>query len=102
MANVAHAITGQGVFLTEITALFLHSLREKRFVATGRIFCRAAGDGAAPTVACSGAQTPAAPTNETAGAAGDTSRPYKWGLICRGRLNHQPPLEMVFVGAAGD
>ena len=39
---------------------------------------------AAPTVACSGAQTPAAPTNGIAGAAGVTSRPYKWGLICRG------------------
>ena len=60
------------------------ALRKKRFLATGRIFVGADGDGAAPTVACSGAQTPAAPTNETAGAAGDTSRPYKWGLICRG------------------
>jgi hypothetical protein len=37
-----------------------------------------AGDGAAPTVTCSGAQRPAAPTNRTTGAAGDTSRPYKW------------------------
>ena len=47
-------------------------------------FVGAAGDGAAPTVACSGAQTPAAPTNGTAGVPGDTSRPYKWGLICTG------------------
>ena len=54
------------------------TLCEKRFVATGRIFLGAAGDGAAPTVACSGAQTPAAPTNGTAGEAGDMSRPYKW------------------------
>jgi hypothetical protein len=54
------------------------------FLATVRFFCGAAGDGAAPTVMCSGAQTPAAPTNGTVGAAGDTSRPYKWGLICRG------------------
>ena len=43
----------------------------------GLIFLGAAGDGAAPTVTCSGAQTPAAPTNGTAGTAGDTSRPYK-------------------------
>ena len=35
-------------------------------------------------MACSDAQTPAAPTNGTAGAASVTSRPYKWGLICRG------------------
>ena len=41
-------------------------------------FVGAAGDGAASTVACSGAQTPTAPTNGTAGAAGDTSRSYKW------------------------
>ena len=41
-------------------------------------FVEAAGDGAAPTVACLRAQTPAAPTNGTAGASGDTSRPYKW------------------------
>jgi len=47
-------------------------------------FVGAAGDGAAPTVACSGAQTPAVPTNRTTGAAGDMSRPYKWGLIYRG------------------
>jgi len=50
----------------------------------GSIFLGAAGDGVAPTVACSGVQTPAAPTNGIAGAAGVTSRPYKWGLICRG------------------
>jgi len=31
------------------------SLRKKRFLATGGIFLGAAGDGAAPTVACSGA-----------------------------------------------
>ena len=43
-----------------------------------KVFVGAAGDGAAPIVACSGAQRPAAPTNRTAGAAGDTSRPYKW------------------------
>ena len=36
------------------------------------------GDGAASTMACSGATRPAAPTKGTAGAAGDTSRPYKW------------------------
>ena len=41
-------------------------------------FVGAAGDGAAPTVACSDAQTPAAPTNGTAGTADDTSCPYKW------------------------
>ena len=41
-------------------------------------FIGAARDGAAPTVACSGATTLAAPTNGTAGVAGDTSRPYKW------------------------
>ena len=35
-------------------------------------------------MACSGATRPVAPTNGTVGAAGDTSRPYKWGLICRG------------------
>ena len=58
----------------------IHScaLREKRFLATGQFFIGAAGDGAAPTMAYSGAQTPAVPTNGTAGAAGDTSRPYKW------------------------
>ena len=53
------------------------ALRKKRFLATVQIFVGAAGDGAAPTVACSGAQTPAAPTNRTAGAAGVTNRPYK-------------------------
>ena len=41
----------------------------------GSIFLGAVGDGAAPIVACLGAQTPAAPTNGTAGTAGDTSRP---------------------------
>ena len=40
-------------------------------------FVEAADDGAAPTVACSGAQTPAAPINGTAGAAGVMSHPYK-------------------------
>ena len=63
---------------------YMVPLRRKRFLATVQFFLGAAGDGAAPTVACSGAQTPAAPRNGTAGAAGDTSRPYKWGLICRG------------------
>ena len=53
------------------------ALRKKRFLATVQIFVGAAGDGAAPTVACSGIQTSATPTNGTAGAAGDTSRPYK-------------------------
>ena len=53
------------------------SLRKKRFLATVRIFVGEAGDGATPTVAYSGAQTPAAPTNVTVRAAGDTSRPYK-------------------------
>ena len=38
------------------------ALREKRFIAMAQIFLGAAGDRAAPT----------------AGAAGDTSRPYKW------------------------
>jgi len=56
----------------------LLTLREKRFVATGQFFVGAAVDGAAPTMACSGAQRLAAPTNRTTGAAGDTSRPYKW------------------------
>ena len=64
--------------------LWQNALRKKRFLATVRFFLGAAGDGAAPTVACSGAQTPAAPINGTAEAAGVTSRPYKWGLICRG------------------
>ena len=41
-------------------------------------FVGATGDGAAPTVTCSGATRPAAPTNGIARAAGDTSRPYKW------------------------
>ena len=83
-------------------------------------FVGAAGDGAAPTVACQGAQTSAAPTNRTAEAAGVTSHPYKWGLIYRGgsitsrpqkwylqgRLMIEPPLQMApylqhrFVGAA--
>ena len=55
------------------------SLREKGFIATARIFfVGAADDEATPTVACSENQKPTAPTNETAGAAGDTSRPYKW------------------------
>ena len=54
-------------------------LREKQFLATEQIFfIEAAGDGAAPTVAYSGAMRPSAPTNGTTGAAGDTSRPYKW------------------------
>ena len=52
------------------------SLREKQFVATG-LFLGAAGIGAAPTVACSGSSTTAAPTNGTVGAVGNTSRPYK-------------------------
>ena len=60
-----------------------------------KFFVGAAGDGAVPTVACSGAQRLAVPTNGTAGAAGDTSRPYKW-------VTHQPPLVLLFVGAAGD
>ena len=48
------------------------SLRKKQFLAMVRFcFVGAAGDEAVPT-------------NGTAGAAGDTSRPYKWGLICRG------------------
>ena len=63
--------------------------REKRFAATGQIFLGAASDGAAPTVACSGSTRPAAPTNGTAGAAVDTSRPTN-------------PLVLLFVGAAGD
>ena len=46
----------------------LKSLRKKRFLATVRIFFGGVvGDGAAPTVACSGAQTPVAPTNRTEG-----------------------------------
>ena len=56
--------------------LNLHALREKQFVATG-LFLGVAGIGAAPTVACSGSNTAAAPTNGTVGAAGNTSRPYK-------------------------
>jgi len=52
------------------------SLREKQFVATG-LFLGAAGIGVAPTVACSGSNTAAAPTNGTVGAADNTSRPYK-------------------------
>ena len=60
-----------------MSQLQIKSLREKRFVATGQIFLGVAGVGAARTVAYSGAQRPAAPTNGTAGAAGDTSRPYK-------------------------
>ena len=52
-------------------------LSKNHFLATVRFFLGAAGDGAAPTVACSGTQTLAAPTNGTAGTAGDTSRPYK-------------------------
>ena len=83
-------------------------------------FVGAAGDGAAPTVACSGAQRPATPTNRTAGAAGDTSHPYKWvwfigaahspaapGVsICRGSWWLNRPYKcpmynyMPFVGAA--
>ena len=55
------------------------SLREKRFVATEQFFLEAVSDGAAPTVTCSGAQTPAAPTNGTAGAAGETSHPLQMG-----------------------
>ena len=35
-------------------------LRKKRFLVTVQFFLGAAGDGAAPTVACSDAQTPAA------------------------------------------
>ena len=57
---------------------FTLTLCEKRFVATGQVFLGATGDGAAPTVACSRATRSTAPTNGTAGAAGDTSRPYKW------------------------
>ena len=54
-------------------------------------FVGAASDGATPTVACSGAQTPAAPTNGTAGAAGVTSRPLQMGLICRdGSITSRP------------
>ena len=41
--------------------------REKRFVATGQIFLGAAGDGATPTVACSGSTRPIAPTNGIVG-----------------------------------
>ena len=41
-------------------------------------FVGTAGDGAVPTVTCSEAQRPAAPTNRTAWAAGHMSRPYKW------------------------
>jgi len=37
-----------------------------------------ARDEVAPIVMCSEAQRPVAPTNGTAGAAGDTSRLYKW------------------------
>ena len=48
----------------------------------GSIFLGAVGDGAAPIVACLGAQTPAAPTNGTAWAAGDTSRSYSGVLGC--------------------
>ena len=52
---------------------------ENDFLATVRFFfVGAAGDGAAPTVACSGAQRPAAPTNGRAGTVGHTSYPYKW------------------------
>ena len=53
------------------------SLREKQFVATG-LFLGAAGIGAAPTVACLGSSTAAVPINGTVGAAGNTSRPYKY------------------------
>ena len=52
-------------------------LRKKQFVATG-LFLGAAGIGAAPTVVCSGSSTAAAPTNDTVGAAGNMSRPYKY------------------------
>ena len=74
------------------------SLRKKRFLATGGIFLGAAGDGAAPTVTCSGAQTPAALTNGTARTAGDTSRPYKWGLICRVAQSPAAPRVAIYRG----
>ena len=51
-------------------------LRKKQFVATG-LFLGAASIGAAPTVACSGSSTIAAPKNGTVGAAGNTSHLYK-------------------------
>ena len=64
------------LFFTNLS--LLDSLHEKRFVATGQIFLGVVGDRAAPTVVCLGSTRPAAPTNRTAEAAGDTSRPYKW------------------------
>ena len=51
----------------------------KNVCSNGTIFfVGAAGDGAAPTMACSGPTRPATPTNGTVGLAGDTSRLYKW------------------------
>ena len=55
-------------------------LCEKQFVAMGQIFLGAAGDGATPTVACSGSTRPTAPINGIAGVIGDTSHPYKCSM----------------------
>ena len=50
-----------------------------------------------PLVGAAG--TTAAPTNRFVGAAGVSSRPYKW--ICRSDWCFQPPLQRLFVGVAG-
>ena len=79
------------------------SLCEKWFVAT-KLFLGTAGNRTTPKVVCSGSSTAAIPSNGTVGAAGNTSRPYKYvdlygRLVCRGGY-YQPPLLCPFVGAA--
>ena len=44
----------------------------------GQFFIGVVSDGAAPTVGVLGTHETSHPINGTIGAAGDTSRPYKW------------------------
>ena len=74
---ILHVISYTSFHIPYYLIYMYDTLREKQFVATG-LFLEAAGIRAAPTVACSGSSTAAAPTNGTVGAAGNTSRPYKY------------------------
>ena len=75
------------------------SLLKKMFIATRQFFQGRLVIEPPLQWACSGPTRPVVRTNGTVGAAGDTSRPYKQ-IDLQGRLTHQPPPVLRFVGAA--
>jgi len=67
-----------GYDLRGSTDQVMTSLLEKNVCSNGTIFLGRPVMEPPLQWACSGPTRPAAPTNDTVGAAGDTSRPYKW------------------------